>query len=128
MSNEETMPEMDVLHSSFADAAVFKLKTSDSLFRGRNLPSFVKDYIIRKYSDVEGNLDTARLKDYLDTKMPTDKDNITNRLLRGERINITTRVVFKTNIRDGKVEFELPDLGITNDAYVSPLLIEKDEV
>lgn len=127
MSNEEINPEMDTLHSSFADAAVFKLKTYDSLFRGRNLPSFVKDYIIRKYSDVEGNLDAARLKDYLDTKMPTDKDNITNRLLRGERINITTRVVFKTNIRDGKIEFELPDLGITKDAYVSPLLIEKDE-
>lgn len=127
MSKEEINPEMDTLHSSFADAAVFRLKTSDSLFSGRNLPSFVKDYIIQKYSDEKGSLDTSKLKEYLDNKMPTDKDNITNRLLRGERINITTRVVFKTNIRDGKIEFELPDLGITSDAYVSPMLIDKTE-
>lgn len=123
----DIVPETDLLHSSFSDATVFKLRTSESLFRGRNLPAFVKDYIIRKYSDDEGNLDTIKIKDYLENRMPTDKDNITNRLLRGEQINITTRVVFKTNIRDGKVEFELPDIGITNDANVSPKLIERQE-
>lgn len=115
------------LRSAFTDAVVFKLRTSESLFLGRNLPAYVKDYIIRKFSDDEGNIDTTRLRDYLDAKMPSDKDNISNRLLRGEKINITTRVVFKTNIRDGKVEFELPDQGITNDAIVAPMLIEKNE-
>lgn len=127
MSSNNTTPEIEKLHSSFSDAAVFKLRTSESLFHGRNLPAYVKDYIIRKFSDDEGNLNITRLRDYLDAKMPSDKDNILNRLLRGEEINITTRAVFKTNIRDGKVVFELPDQGITNDAIVAAMLIEKNE-
>lgn len=127
MSNNNTTTETEKLHGAFEDAAVFKRSSLDSLFLGRNLPAYIKDYIIRKFSDVEGNLDITRLRYYLDAKMPSDKDNISNRLLRGEKINITTRVVFKTNIRDGKIEFELPDQGITNDAIVAPVLIEKSE-
>lgn len=113
------------IKSCFPDVAVYKQKDSSALFQGRNLPSFVRDYIIRRYSDAEGNVDTARLKEYLEAKMPTDKDNIKNRLLRGERINLTSRAVFKTNIRDGKIEFELPDIGIITDSIVSSTLIEK---
>lgn len=121
---DEVIPTKGDIHTSFPDVSVFKVKVTDSLFRGRNLPSFVKDYIIRRFSDAEGALDTTKLKDYLEAKMPTDKDNIKNRLLRGEQINLTTRAVFRTNIRDGKVEFELPDIGVISDAYVSTVLIE----
>lgn len=64
MSSNNTTPETEKLHSSFSDAAVFKLSTLDSLFLGRNLPAYVQDYIIRKFSDVEGNLDITRLRDY----------------------------------------------------------------
>lgn len=47
--------------------------------------------------------------------------------MRGEKINLTSRVVFKTNIRDGKVEFEIPDAGITSDAIVASALLEKSQ-
>lgn len=116
-----------MIHTIFKDVSIYKDRGNDALFQGRNLPSFVKDYIIRRYSDADGILDINQLKDYLEDKMPTDKNNLKSRLMRGEKINLTSRVVFKTNIRDGKVEFEIPDAGITSDAIVANALIEKSQ-
>jgi len=116
-----------MINTIFKDVSIYKKRENDALFQGRNLPSFVKDYIIRRYSDADGNVDINQLKDYLDVKMPTDKDNLKSRLMRGEKINLTSRVVFKTNIREGKVEFEIPDAGISADAIVAIALLEKSQ-
>lgn len=116
-----------MIHTRFKDVCIYKSRDNDELFQGHNLPSFVKDYIIRRYQDVDGNLDTNQLKDYLEEKMPTEKDNLKSRLMMGEKINLTSRVVFKTNIRDGRVEFEIPDAGITSDACVAHSLLEKSQ-
>lgn len=56
--------------------------------------------------------------------MPNDNENIKSRLLSGDRINITTRIVFKTDIGTGQVKFELPDAGITSDAIVDGALVD----
>lgn len=116
-----------MINTIFKDVSIYKNRDNDALFQGRNLPSFVKDYIIRRYSDADGTLDIKQLKDYLEAKMPTDKDNLKSRLMRGEKINLTSRVIFKTNIRDGKVEFEIPDAGISSDAIVATALLEKSQ-
>lgn len=116
-----------MINTIFKDVSIYKNRGNDELFQGRNLPSFVKDYIIRRYSNAEGALDIKQLKDYLEAKMPTDKDNLKSRLMRGEKINLTSRVIFKTNIRDGKVEFEIPDAGISADAIVATALLEKSQ-
>lgn len=119
---------MDIkLKNTFAGVTVNRTRSTDSLFHGRNLPAFVKDYILRRFSDEEGSVDGVALKEYLDEKMPADSDNLKSRLMRGERINMTSRVVFKTNIRAGRVEFEIPDAGIVSDAFVAPALVERNE-
>ena len=112
------------LKEVFPDVAVQRDSKSSQFFQGRNLPSYVKDYILRRFSNSEGEVQSYKIKDYLNLKMPLDKDNIKGRLLKGESINLTARVVFKTNIRDGKVEFELPDVGINSDAFVSDKLLD----
>lgn len=115
------------LHESFPDVAVYKSATNDAFFQGRNLPSFVKDYLLRRFSSREGTVDADVIREYLAVKMPNDKENIKSRLLRGDRINITTRIVFKTDIGTGQVKFELPDAGITSDAIVDGMLVEDTE-
>ena len=117
MSLKEVFPEVAVLRDS----------NSSQFFQGRNLPAYVKDYILRRFSNSDGEVQPDKIKDYLDSKMPLDKDNIKGRLLKGESINLTARVVFKTNIRDGKVEFELPDIGINSDAFVSAQLLDDSD-
>ena len=112
------------LHESFPDVAVYKSATNDAFFQGRNLPSFVKDYLLRRFSNHDGQIDADAIREYLAVKMPNDNENIKSRLLRGDRINITTRIVFKTDIGTGQVKFELPDASITSDAIVDGTLVD----
>ena len=82
----------------FPDLSVIKQASNNAFFKGRNLPSFVKDFVLRRYTDSEGNIDAAALKNYLDEKMPIDSNYIKQRLISGEAVNITTRFTTTTDI------------------------------
>ena len=109
----------------FPDLAVMKNTANKSLFEGRNLPSFVKDYIIRRFADENGIADREKVADYLTNKMPDNIVAIKNRLLAGEKVNVTVRFDIKSDIASGRTTFTIPDAQITNNAYISPLLLEE---
>jgi len=114
----------------FPDLAIMKNSTNSSLFAGRNLPSFVKDYIIRRFSDEEGQIDREKVTEYLNNKMPDNIATIKNRLLAGDQVNITVRFVIKSDLASGRTTFSIPDAQISSNAYVSSALMEefKDEL
>lgn len=116
----------DKIKQVFPDASVMKSGATDTLFAGRNLPVFVRDYILRRFSDEHGNVDKEALSNYFDEKMGVEGQILKNRLFSGrERVNVTSRVVFRTELDKGTVWFDLPDAGITKDARVSPQLIQE---
>ena len=82
----------------FPDLSILKKASNNSFFKGRNLPSFVKDFVLRRYTDREGNIDEEALKNYLDKKMPIDSNYIKQQLISGEAVNITTRITTSTDI------------------------------
>lgn len=108
----------------FPDLSVIKQASNNAFFKGRNLPSFVKDFVLRRYTDSEGNIDAAALKNYLDEKMPIDSNYIKQRLISGEAVNITTRFTTTTDIAKKRVKVTIPDLGISSDAYVTETLLQ----
>lgn len=107
----------------FADYAIYKDKTANSLFAGRNLPSFVKDFILNRFSNGTER-DEEAIMEYLATKMPQNSDTLRMRLLDGEPVNITTRVSVKTELSEGRVAFWLPDLNFTSNMYISPSVLQ----
>lgn len=56
----------DKIKQVFPDASVMKSGATDTLFAGRNLPVFVRDYILRRFSDEHGNVDKEALTNYFD--------------------------------------------------------------
>lgn len=111
----------------FPELSIMKARRYDSLFKGRNLPSFVRDYILRRFTDNDGVVDEKAVNNYLDTKMPSDSEILKQRLLNGESVNITTRFTVSTDMALGRVRFHMPDVGISSNAYVSQELLEKTE-
>lgn len=103
----------------FADYAICKDKAAYGLFAGRNLPTFVKDYILNRFSKGEER-DEDGIREYLAAKMPQNSDGLMMRLLDGDEVNITTRIFVKTELGDGKVAFILPDLNISANMYIQP--------
>lgn len=114
----------------FPDLAIMKNSVNSSLFAGRNLPSFVKDYIIRRFSNEEGLVDRAKVTDYLENKMPDNIAAIKNRLLAGEQVNVTVRFVIKSDLASGRTTFSIPDAQISSNAYIATTLLDeyKDEL
>lgn len=117
---------MDTISSKireiFADYAICKDRSAYGLFAGRNLPTFVKDYILNRFSKGEER-DEDGIREYLAAKMPQNSDGLMMRLLEGENVNITTRIVVKTKLDDGMVAFMLPDLNITANMFIQPKVL-----
>ena len=109
----------------FPDLAIMKNSANNSLFAGRNIPSFVKDYIIMRFSDENGQVDREKVTDYLENKIPDKIETIKNRLLAGEQVNVTVRFVIKSDVASGRTAFFIPDAQISSNAYVSSGLLEK---
>ncbi len=110
------------IQEAFADYAIYKDKSAYGMFAGRNLPMFVKDYILNRFTK-SGVRDEEGIREYLAAKMPISSDSLMMRLLDGEDVNVTTRVVVSTKLDDGKVAFMLPDLNITAKMYVAPKVL-----
>ncbi|MBQ8542671.1 MAG: BREX system Lon protease-like protein BrxL [Bacteroidaceae bacterium] len=110
------------IQEAYADYAICKDKSAYGLFSGRNLPTFVKDYILNRFSNGEER-DEEGIREYLAAKMPQNSDSLMMRLLEGENVNITTRIVVKTKLDDGMVAFMLPDLNISANMFIQPKVV-----
>ena len=104
----------------FPDIAILKDQDNYSVFNGRNLPSFVKDFLIRKHIDSDGNLDRNAIVTFLDKHIPDDNNVVKNRLLRQETVQLLTRFIITTDIKGGKVRFAIPDAGIKSTEAIIP--------
>ena len=73
----------------FPELSIKKQRSNDSLFKGRNLPSFVRDFILRRYANSDGVVDAIAVQKYLNDKMPSDSEMVKQCLLGGESVNMT---------------------------------------
>ena len=83
--------------------------TTNNLFVGRNLPSFVKDYLLKRYARGE-EVDRVGLTNFLDQVMPTG--DIRSRLISGQDITLLTRFSVSIDLVHNVRRFGIPDLGI----------------
>ena len=104
----------------FPDIAILKDQDNYSVFNGRNLPSFVKDFLIRKHIDSDGCLNKDAIFAFLDKHIPDDNNVVKNRLLRQETVQLLTRFIIETDIKGGKVRFAIPDAGIKSGEAIIP--------
>ena len=116
----------DKLRQVFGSAAVFKNPANYEVFNGRNLPSFVKDYLISTHIAADGSFRREALMQFLDAHIPRDNSAILARLRRGETLTLLTRFVISTNLARNKTSFQIPDMGIkSSDTLIPDYLIEE---
>lgn len=117
----------DKIRTYFAPMAIYKDPNStDSLFAGRNLPSFVKDYLLKKYIDSNGVVNRGALTDFLDRVIPKEAASVKDRLGAGEDVTLLTRFTVVIDLVHGLRRFSIPDLGIkTNEGQIPPYIYEQ---
>ncbi len=97
----------------FPEESVFKSPKEYRVFSGYNLPSFVKDWILRKFTDEYGNLDVDALKLFLNTHIAHKRSKIKGTLLNDlKEVTLLARIVVEPDIKSGILRFSVPDIGI----------------
>lgn len=110
----------------FGSVAVYKDPANYEVFNGRNLPSFVKDYLISTHIAADGSFKREALSHFLDAHIPKDNSAILARLRRGETLTLLTRFVVTTSLAQNKTSFQIPDMGIkASDTLIPDYLIEE---
>lgn len=101
------------IREQFAAMAIYKDPTStSSLFAGRNLPSFVKDFLLKRYINADGTIDVNKLTSFLDMVIPTDQSDVKDRLECGEELTLLCRFIVFIDLVKGVRRFAIPDMGI----------------
>ena len=101
------------IKTHFASMAIYKDPAStNSLFVGRNLPSFVKDFILKRYINETGQVDRGALTLFLDNTIPQKTELVKDKLGQGEQLTLLTRFNIYIDLVKSIRRFAIPDLGI----------------
>ena len=103
----------DKLREVFADMVVLKNPQRAGFFKDMNLPSFMRDWVVMKFSDDDGSIDQERVQNYVKRYVPSkdDFEQMKFQLTMGETVNILTRIRVSVDIKTGETMFDMPDFG-----------------
>ncbi len=113
----------------FVEESVYKDDRVRAIFSGWNIPSFIKDWLINRYTDkMSGKIDKEGILEFLERYMPW-------RGLKGELVNhpyrsykVLARIITEPDVKKGIIRFHIPDLGIKpEEGIVSSKLLSNRE-
>ena len=97
----------------FDEMAVFKDLKQSNFFSDLKLPSFLRDWVLKKFEDSEGQFDIEEIMEFIHTFLPNKDEwtNIKNRIItENEHVKILTRISVDISIKDQMVSFSLRTL------------------
>lgn len=129
LNNQSLVVDLDSkIQQVFPLESVLKDPESYSAFAGRNLPSFIKDWLIKCFSEYNG-FDRGACIDFIEDKIPRKGTNIRRKLLHSRHdIQIFSRLIINTDLLNGKMSFSIPDLGIGAKEGIVSLIMAQSKI
>jgi len=62
------------VRSVFPDAVIYKNPEYHNFFSSKSIPSFLRDWIIMRFADEEGNIDIDKVANFIKSSLPGAKD------------------------------------------------------
>ncbi len=122
------------LKECFSEMVVYKDLKKSNFFSLISLPSFLRDWLLKRFSDDNGNFDVEEVAEFVRTYLPRKEEwiSIKNRIVHeNERVQILTKVSVDIDIKTSEITFSLPDFGLTSkETIIEPHIWEqyKDEL
>lgn len=104
------------LKNCFDEMVVYKNLKESNFFNSLSLPSFMRDWILKKFEDDNGVFDADAVARFIKTYLPRKEDwnSIKNRVVvEQEPVKFLGKVSVDINIKTGEVSFALPDFGLS---------------
>lgn len=124
----------DKLKECFDNMVVYKDLKKSNFFSSLGLPSFLRDWVLRKFEDDNGDYDVEEVNDFIHTYLPKKEEwlSIKNKITyENERVKILTKISVDIDIKTSEITFSLPNFGLTNkETIIEPVVWEryKDEL
>jgi ATP-dependent Lon protease len=119
---------IEKLRDSFDEMVVYKDLKEMSFLKTLKLPSFLRDWVLKKFEDDDGKFDIEEMTDFIHTYMPQKEEwlSIKDRIIKEyEHVKLLTRIAIDIDIKTGAVSFSLPDFGLSNkETIVEPKVWE----
>lgn len=105
------------LRECFDEMVVYKDLKKSNFFSSLSLPSFLRDWILKKFCREDGEYDFDEIKNFIDRYLPRKDQwtSIKNRIVfEHERVKLLAKITVDISIRTQEISFSLPDFGLTN--------------
>ena len=109
----------------FNEMMVYKDLKKSSFLMALGLPSFLRDWLLKRFADEAGAFDSEELLNFVGRYLPHKEawTAIKNRvIIERERVKLLARISADIDIKTGEVSFSLPDFGLTS----KETIIERD--
>lgn len=123
------------LRDYFEEMVVYKdLKNNTGFFSSLGLPAFLRDYLLKTFSDDYGRFNIEEVSAFVKKFIPKKEDwmSIKNKIIyENENVQILTKISVDINIKTGDIAFALPDFGVTEkETMIEPAIWElyKDDL
>lgn len=108
---------IEKLRNCFDEMVVYKDLKKSNFFSALSLPSFMRDWLLKKFQDENGHFDSEELLAFVKTYLPRidNWEKIKDRVvIEHERVKFLAKVSVDIDISTRKVSFALPDYGLTS--------------
>lgn len=125
---------IDKLRECFDEMVVFKDLKKSNFFSALSLPSFLRDWLLKRFGNEEGNFDVNEVSEFITEFLPKKDDwvSIKNKIIiENERVKFLTKISIDIDIKTQEISFALPDFGLTNkETVIEPNIWEncKDDL
>lgn len=101
------------IRNVFSEMVVLKDPKRTRFFSDLSLPSYMRDWLVMKFSDEQGNIDFDSVLRYIKQYIPSREDfeQFKYQLINGDTVRFLARIRVTVDIKNGKTTFELPDFG-----------------
>lgn len=114
--NEFTTPFHERLLDAFDEMVVYKDLAKGSIISSFKLPSFMRDWVLKRFQDEEGTLDIEDATEFIREFIPKRDQwkSIQNRIvIQNETVKFLGRISVHIDIKSQEVSFALPDFGLS---------------
>jgi ATP-dependent Lon protease len=115
---------IDMLRRCFEEMVVYKDLKEVSFFATLSLPSFMRDWLLKKFMNDEGEFSQDEMLDFVRMNLPRKEDWISIKskiVTEMEKVRFLAKVSVDVDIKTGAVSFNLPDFGLTSkETYIPP--------
>jgi ATP-dependent Lon protease len=108
---------IEKLRNLFDEMVVYKDLKKTNFFSALSLPSFMRDWLLKRFENENGFFDSDELHRFVRTYLPRKDDwiSIKNRvIIEYEKVRFLAKVSVDIDIKTGEVSFTLPDFGLTS--------------